>query len=116
MSVSIPELHQPLRSLVELSARRKWMSYEELNTCVPDEMVDPEKLDELLVLIDRLQVDFIDEFRFLGNLDGFPEAGGTYTFTLLNVHGQPIAGATTSDTWLACTVDAPRNVSATVEP
>jgi hypothetical protein len=35
---------------------------------------------------------------------------------LLDVYGQPIAGATTSDTWLACEVDAPRNVSATVEP
>jgi hypothetical protein len=61
------------------------------------------------------QVDFVNEFRFLGNLDGFPETGGAYTFTLLNVQGQPIAGATTSDTWLACTVDAPRNVAAAVE-
>jgi hypothetical protein len=61
------------------------------------------------------QVDFINEFRFLGNLDGFPKVGGTYTFTLLDVQGQPIAGATTSDTWLACTVDAARNVSAAVE-
>ncbi|MCP3902506.1 MAG: RNA polymerase sigma factor RpoD [Planctomycetes bacterium] len=37
------------------------MSYEELNTCVPDEMVDPEKLDELLVLLDHLGVQFLDE-------------------------------------------------------
>ena len=61
-------------------------------------------------------VEFINEFRFIGNLDGLPEAGGTYTFTLLDFQGQPIAGATTSDTWFACTMDAPRNVSATVEP
>ncbi len=38
------------------------------------------------------------------------------TFTLLDVQGQPIAGATTSDTWFACTVDAPRNVSTAVDP
>jgi RNA polymerase primary sigma factor len=37
------------------------MSYEELNTCLPDEMVDPEKLDELLVLVDRLNIELIDE-------------------------------------------------------
>ena len=61
MSVTIPDLHPPLRALVELGAKRKWMSYEELNTCLPDEMVDPEKLDELLVLVDRLAVDFVDE-------------------------------------------------------
>ncbi len=61
MNLTLTELQTPLRSLVELSAKRKWMSYEELNTCVPDEMVDPEKLDELLVLIDELGVDFLDE-------------------------------------------------------
>src|SRR5262245_48896731 len=37
------------------------MSYEELNTTLPDEMVDPEKLEELLVLCRRLDVEFIDE-------------------------------------------------------
>ena len=37
------------------------MSYEELNTTLPDEMVDPEKLDELLVPCRRLEVEFIDE-------------------------------------------------------
>jgi RNA polymerase primary sigma factor len=61
VSVSIPDLHPPLRALVEQSATRNWMSYEELNTCLPDEMVDPEKLDELLVLVDRLRVELIDE-------------------------------------------------------
>ncbi|MDY7108960.1 MAG: RNA polymerase sigma factor RpoD [Planctomycetota bacterium] len=61
MNVSIPDLHPPLRALVKQSAERKWMSYEELNTCLPDEMVDPEKLDELLVLVDRLRVELIDE-------------------------------------------------------
>ncbi|MHC5113677.1 MAG: sigma-70 family RNA polymerase sigma factor, partial [Planctomycetota bacterium] len=44
-----------------MSSKRKWMSYEELNTCVPDEMVDPEKLDELLVLLDDMGVTFLDE-------------------------------------------------------
>jgi RNA polymerase primary sigma factor len=61
VNVTIPDLHPPLRALVELSARRKWMSYEELNTCVPDEMVDPEKLDELLVLLDQFGIELLDE-------------------------------------------------------
>jgi RNA polymerase primary sigma factor len=61
VTVALPEMHPTLRELVELSAQRKWMSYEELNTSLPDEMVDPEKLDELLVLCNRLGVEFIDE-------------------------------------------------------
>ena len=48
MNVVLPEMHPTLRALIDLSAKRRWMSYEELNTTIPDEFVDPEKLDELL--------------------------------------------------------------------
>ncbi len=61
MSVVPFDMHPTLRELVELSTQRRWMSYEELNTTLPDEMVDPEKLDELLVLLDQLAVEMIDE-------------------------------------------------------
>jgi RNA polymerase primary sigma factor len=54
-------MHPTLKELVELSRKRKWISYEELNTTLPDEMVDPQKLDELLVLLHRLDVECIDE-------------------------------------------------------
>jgi RNA polymerase primary sigma factor len=37
------------------------VSYEELNTTIPDELVDPEKLDELLVLLEQLGIEFLDE-------------------------------------------------------
>ncbi len=61
MTVTLPEMHPTLRELIELATKRKWVSYEELNTTLPDEMVDPEKLDELLVLCRRLEVEFVDE-------------------------------------------------------
>ncbi|MHC4446217.1 MAG: RNA polymerase sigma factor RpoD [Planctomycetota bacterium] len=54
-------MHPTLRELVELSTQRRWLSYEELNTTLPDEMVDPEKLDELLALINQLGIEFVDE-------------------------------------------------------
>jgi RNA polymerase primary sigma factor len=54
-------MHPTLRELLVLSQKRKWVSYEELNTTLPDAMVDPEKLDELLVLLDRLGIRCIDE-------------------------------------------------------
>ncbi len=61
MSVVLPEMHPTLRELVELSTKRRWLSYEELNTTLPDEMVDPEKLDELLVRITQLGIELVDQ-------------------------------------------------------
>ncbi|MHC4711127.1 MAG: RNA polymerase sigma factor region1.1 domain-containing protein, partial [Planctomycetota bacterium] len=57
----LTEMHPTLRELVEISAKRKWISYEEINTALPDEMVDPEKLDELLVSIEDLGIRFLNE-------------------------------------------------------
>ncbi|MEW5941061.1 MAG: hypothetical protein AB1750_15445 [Chloroflexota bacterium] len=60
-------------------------------------------------------VDFVNTFRYLEGYDGsLPVAGGTYKFTLLDVFGNPIPGTTQTDTWYGCTMDAPRNVSASV--
>ena len=61
MSAQLSDLHPTLRELIELSAKRKWISYEEINTALPDEMVDPEKLDELLISIETLDINFVDE-------------------------------------------------------
>ncbi len=60
-------------------------------------------------------VDFINTFRFLGDQGGLPVSGGTYTFTLLDAFGDPIPGATATDVWQSCEVDAPRNVSAALD-
>jgi len=65
---NLPAMHPVLDALVRTSADRGWMSYEELNLALPDEMVDPEKLDEFLVLMDQLGVDFrgyedVDRFQ-----------------------------------------------------
>ena len=54
-------MHPTLRELIELSAKRKWISYEEINTALPDEMVDPEKLDELLTCVESFGIDFVNE-------------------------------------------------------
>jgi hypothetical protein len=60
-------------------------------------------------------VDFINEFRFLEVYPDLPVVGETYTFTLLDVFGNPIPGTTQTDVWYACTMDAPRNVSASMD-
>ena len=55
------DLHPTLRDLLELSRKRGWVCYEELNTTLPDEMVEPDKMDELLDLIDTLGVEVLNQ-------------------------------------------------------
>jgi len=57
---------------VQHSHGRKWMSYEELNTSIPDEMVHPTKIDQLLVLLDSLSIELINyQDRRIRNGDQF---------------------------------------------
>jgi RNA polymerase primary sigma factor len=54
--------------LVALGRKRTWLSYEELNNTLPDEMVDPERLDEFLALMDRLGIEMVDELEYRGRM------------------------------------------------
>ena len=56
----IPSLHPNLHSLIIHGRQRKWMSYEELNTTIPDEMVHPDKIVELLVILQHHQIELIN--------------------------------------------------------
>jgi len=56
-----------LRELVEHGISRRWISYEELNTCLPDEFVDPEKIDELLVFMGEHAIEMVDEVEVRRN-------------------------------------------------
>ncbi|MCL4220438.1 MAG: RNA polymerase sigma factor RpoD [Phycisphaerales bacterium] len=58
------ELHPALAELLSLGRQRKWLSYEELNNTLPDEMVAPEAIDELLAIIDEQGIELIDEMEF----------------------------------------------------
>jgi RNA polymerase primary sigma factor len=61
---------------MELGRRRGWLSYEELNNTLPDEMVDPERLDELLAAFDRVGLELIDELEYRGRLFRMSKAAG----------------------------------------
>ncbi len=63
MSLVLQELHPVLRSLVHAGRKRGWISYEELNTCLPDDFIDPYPLDELLVLLAQNNIVLIDEIE-----------------------------------------------------
>ncbi len=57
-------------------------------------------------------VDFVGRFRYLQQFEGLPAIGGIYTFTLLDIFGEPIPGTDSSDVWFACNQSAPVNLNA----
>ena len=70
MSISLETLDSAspvLRELVQHGISRRWISYEELNTCLPDEYVDPEKIDELLVFMGDHFIEMVDEVEVRRN-------------------------------------------------
>ena len=60
----ISNLHPAMNELLRLGEKRGWLSYEELNNTMPDEWVDPTRVDELLVIIDRFGIELIDEMSY----------------------------------------------------
>src|SRR5215208_3363824 len=60
-SGSIEEANNRVRILLELGTSRGYLTYEELNQKLPDEVVSPDKLDSLLMMIDEMGIRLIDE-------------------------------------------------------
>ncbi len=60
--------HPALLELFNASKTRGWLSYEELNNALPDEMVDPDRVHELLAAIDELDIELVDELEFRARL------------------------------------------------
>ena len=56
MTMNLPPMHPTIRDLLRHGMDRSWISYEELNTALPDEMVQPEKIDQLLELLRQLEI------------------------------------------------------------
>lgn len=65
MSDSIPA---SVQGLIAEAAGRGWLSYEELNNALPDAMVDPDRLNDLLLILDRGGIEMVDEMEFRARL------------------------------------------------
>ena len=61
-SGSQAEADRRVQVLLDLGVSRGYLTYEELNEKLPDEVVSPDKLDSLLMLIDEMNIKLIDEF------------------------------------------------------
>ena len=54
---------QQIQTLIERGKERGFLTYEEMNDSLPDDVVSPERLDRILMLLDELGVDLIDELE-----------------------------------------------------
>jgi RNA polymerase primary sigma factor len=50
------DTHPAVAELIESGKIRGFITYDELNTLLPDEMVEPDRIDELLVLLDGMNI------------------------------------------------------------
>ena len=57
-------LHPAVEEMLTLGAHRGWMSYEELNNILPDEMVETRILHDLMTRVDAAGIELIDEMEF----------------------------------------------------
>ncbi|MDQ7013318.1 MAG: sigma-70 family RNA polymerase sigma factor [Planctomycetota bacterium] len=64
----ISELHPAIQQLLDVAQARGWLSYEELNNTLPDDMVDTEQIDYLLTRIDGRGLDLVDELEYKARL------------------------------------------------
>jgi RNA polymerase primary sigma factor len=73
-SGSPEEVINRVNYLLNLGTTRGYLTYEELNTKLPDEVVSPEKLDSLLMTIDEMNIKLIDE-NDVHEYDGSKKSG-----------------------------------------
>ncbi len=64
----ICDLHPAVTDLIELGRKRGWLAYEELNSTLPDALVDPDRIDDVLLRTDESTIELIDEREFRARL------------------------------------------------
>lgn len=57
------QLHPAMQELTGYGKKRKFITYDELNTSLPDELVDCSKINELLVYLAGSDVDLVESSR-----------------------------------------------------
>src|SRR5213596_1680671 len=72
------KLDEGLKALIESGKEKGYLTYGQVNDYLPDDAVNPEKLDQLLMLLEEQGIELIDESeaeeRESGN--GKPREGG----------------------------------------
>ncbi|MFK7883453.1 MAG: RNA polymerase sigma factor RpoD [Phycisphaerales bacterium] len=73
----ISTLHPPLEQLLTIGTGRGWLSFEELNNTLPDEMIEWRAVHDLLTRMDSDGIELIDEMEFRARAFRATKAGDT---------------------------------------
>jgi len=63
VTANIESLSGSLKGLLEHGMKRGWICYEEINTVLPDAFVDPDRIDEILVLVRLCGIRIADQIE-----------------------------------------------------
>lgn len=75
-------LNQKIKQLVQKGKEKGYLTYEELNDMLPDDAdISPEKIDDILMMLDELGIDLIDEAEIETRDIAETEEGELYTET-----------------------------------
>ncbi|MBL0920828.1 MAG: RNA polymerase sigma factor RpoD [Phycisphaerales bacterium] len=66
-----------VQELLEKAKPRSWIAYDELNNTLTDELIDPARIDEVLLIIDRMGLEYLDLRDFKARLFREAEKNGT---------------------------------------
>ena len=87
------KLAQKIKTLVQRGKEKGFLTYEELNDTLPDDtLMQPEKIDEILMMLDELGIDLIEETEIETRDTAETEGGG-----LRGAAGKPDEGETITE-------------------
>src|SRR5437763_9109082 len=66
------KLDEGLRALIESGKEKGYLTYSQVNDYLPDDAVNPEKLDQLLMLLEEQGIELIDDDE-AQDREGVPE-------------------------------------------
>jgi RNA polymerase primary sigma factor len=61
MSTKFKDAEQQIKAITEKGKRKGYLTYEEMNEDLPEDMVTPDRLDSLLATLDEMGISIIDE-------------------------------------------------------
>ncbi len=69
-----PLAEEDLKDLMARGQQKGFLTYEEMNEFLPDDMVNPEFIDELLLMLDKKGIELIDERELVEGKEDQEEA------------------------------------------
>lgn len=71
--------HPAVTALIDSGRTRGWISFEELNNVLPDDLVDPIAIHAIIAMVDDAKVELVDEMEFRGRVFRAKRSGDAKT-------------------------------------